>query len=125
MADDGIFATNADYLKVCGANVNSTYSATAYTDVYSLMAEAYINDICKFNFSTGTNYSSLTTGVKEILKRWATALVAQYIIMADMSGFPRLLEAQTRLSWLNDVAQGCENLMKEEAQDVVSFVRGI
>ena len=121
MADNGIFATNADYLKVIGENVNATYSAVAYTDLYSLMAEAHINDVCKYNFSATGVYAALTSGVKEILQRWVTALVAQYVIMADMTG-SQLAELQTRLSWLNDVAQQCEKLMSSESMDLVNWV---
>ena len=121
MADDGIFATNAQVLKYAGANVDSTYSAVAYTDVYLLLAEAYINMKCETNYSATGVFAALTTGKAEILTLWSCALAGINVISANMTG-SQLAELQTRVSILNDIAQSCEKMMTEEAQDKVNFL---
>ena len=114
MADDGIFATNAEVLRKAGANASATSSAVAYTDQYLAEVESLINTVCRYNFSD--NYATLNADVKSILKEIATDLAAIYVINYDMSSIvtaSSLIEAEDRIVVLRDAALRGLSLLKD------------
>jgi len=121
MADTGIFATTQEVQDAVGANANATYNAEAYINRFIAINEAYINMVCKFNYSAPGVFAALTAGKAKILTKWAVALTASDVIKADMSG-AQLAQLQTRLSFLNDVSGKCERLMIEGTKDSVDYL---
>lgn len=109
MSDTGIFVTTAEVQRKVGANISSVANVEAYINQFVAEAEAYINAVCRVNFST--LYSTLNAYTKSILKKWAGAIAAMSVINFDMSGFSRLLEAQTRLNVLSYEADNCQELL--------------
>jgi hypothetical protein len=120
MADTGIFATTSEVQAKVGANSSATYNAEAYINKYMTEAESYINSVCCFNFSDA--YATLNVDVKGLLKEAASNIAAMYVIQADMSGFPSLREAETRLDVLNNRIEKALSQLKEKA--VIGFIRG-
>ena len=98
MADDGIFATNAEVLRKVGENASATSKAVAYTDQYLTEAEAFINTYTRYNWSDA--YGALDVDVKGMLKEAASNLAACYVIQYDMFGYTQLEEAQTMINFL-------------------------
>lgn len=114
MADEGTFATTAEIQRKVGANASSTANVEAYTNHFIKEAEAFINTYCNFDFRTA--YSGLSAGKKEVLKKCASAMAAMSVINYDMTGFSRLLEAQTRLNVLQNEVDMCLKLLKDDTQ---------
>lgn len=95
MAEEGTLCNNADVLKKAGANANSTATAEAYTNVFIKEAEGYICAITGYDWKT--NYATLSTVGKELLRDIASSLAAIKAINYDMSGFTSRTEAQTMI----------------------------
>jgi len=91
MAEEGTLCINADVLKKAGLNHNTTYSAEAYTNVYIKLAEGKICLDTRYDWVT--NYSSVSTIGKEILREAVSCLTAIDVINADMSGYTSRQEA--------------------------------
>ena len=100
MADDGIFATNAEIARKAGANASAVSVAVAYTDDFIAQAESEINALTRVNWSD--LYAGLDADVKAILKEAGTNLAAMYVISYDMSNFSSRQEATTMLDLLRD-----------------------
>ena len=116
MADDGIFATNAQIEMKCGANCSATSKAVGYTDVYSLQVESFINIVTRYNWSDA--YAALNADVKHLLSEVATNLIAIYVIQYDMSGFTSRVEAEDMINILRDAAlRGLALLRDKKTQD--------
>jgi hypothetical protein len=98
MAEAGTLAINADILKKAGANHNTTYSADVYTNVYILLAEGKICLDTRYDWVT--NYASISTIGKEILREAVACYTAIDVINADMSGFTSRQEALTMVNIL-------------------------
>ena len=103
MADDGIFATNAEIERKAGANASAVSVAVAYTDDYIAQAESKINCMTRFNWSDA--YAGLDADVKSILKEAGSNLAAIYVIQYDMSGFTSNIEAEDMITILRDQFQ--------------------
>lgn len=98
MAEEGTLCTNADVLKYSGADASSTSSAEAYTNVYIKSAEAFI---CMYTtYDWVTNYSSLSTIGKELLREATACLAAMPVIAYDIPQFNLSATAQTMLDFL-------------------------
>lgn len=112
MVEAGTLCINADVEKMSGANGSSTSDAEAYTNVYIKEAEGYISAICRYDWVT--NYSSVSTIGKEILRECAACLAAISVIRYDMSGFSSRAEAQTMITSLYSRAVDCLNVLKDD-----------
>lgn len=91
MAEAGTLAVNADVVEEAGANANSTYTAEAYTNKYIKKAEGKICLDTRYDWVT--NYASVSTIGKEVLRQAVSCLAAIKCINADMSGFTSRQEA--------------------------------
>jgi len=112
MADDGIFATNAQIEMKCGANCSATSKAVGYTDVYISQVESFINTVTRYNWSDA--YAGLNVDVKAMLQECATNLVAIYVIQYDMSGFTSRVEAEDMINILRDAALRTLALLRDK-----------
>ena len=91
MTEAGVLAVNADVKEEAGVNANATYTAEAYTNKYIKKAEGKICLDTRYDWVT--NYSSVSTIGKEILRQAVSCLAAIKCINADMSGFTTRQEA--------------------------------
>lgn len=98
MAEEGTLCINADVGKLAGENASATASAEAYTNFYIKKAEGVISSISRYDYVT--NYSSLSTITKEILREAAASLAAIDVISYDMSGFTSRIEAEDMINIL-------------------------
>lgn len=98
MVEAGTLATNSNVVYYAGANVSSTYSAEAYTNVYIKAAEGAICAETRYDWVT--NYSSVSTIGKEALRLATASLAAISVINADMSGIDTRQEALIRVNIL-------------------------
>ena len=112
MADDGVFATNAQIGYKAGAGKSAVSSATAYTDFYILQAESFINAVTRYNWSD--NYATLNVDVKFLLQEAASNIAAMYVIQYDMSGFANIEHVKLMLDLLWGRADLCINLLKDQ-----------
>lgn len=91
MAEAGTLAINADVEKYAGANSSATSTAEAYTNVYIKEAEGLL--CTKARYDWVTNYASISTIGKEILRDAVASYAAVKAISYDMSGFTSRQEA--------------------------------
>ena len=91
MAEAGTLAINDNVLKKAGAKHNVTYSAEAYTNVYIKLAEGMLCLDTRYDWVT--NYASVSTIGKEILRDAVACYAAIDVINADMSGYTSRQEA--------------------------------
>lgn len=91
MAEEGTLCTNADVAEEAGAKANPTYTAEAYTNKYIKKAEGKLCLDTRYDWVT--NYASVSTIGKEILRQAVSCLAAVKCINADMSGFISRQEA--------------------------------
>ena len=87
----GTLCINADVVKKAGANASAVSVATTYTDVCILEAEGKICLDTRYDWVT--NYASVSTIGKEILREAVSCLSAIDVINYDMSGFTSRQEA--------------------------------
>jgi len=121
------YALATEMVYKAGANVNSTYSAAAYTLAFGLMAESVINTESGYNWSDWyTAYSATYPDVVHLLVDAASNLGAIYIINADMSGFTNIQEAVSRINTLYQMYQNDIRLLKDQkARDFVRLGGGV
>ena len=112
MADDGVFATNAEVVRKAGAGADATATAVAYTDDYLAQVEGFINIVTRNNWSDA--YGALNVDVKGILKEAATNLAAIYVIQYNMRDYTSRYEAETMCDILRDGAMRCLSLLKDK-----------
>jgi hypothetical protein len=91
MTEEGTLAINADVLKEAGEGVSATSTAEAYTNYYIKKAEGKICLDTRYDWVT--NYSSVSTIGKEILREAVACYAAVAAINYDMSGFTSRQEA--------------------------------
>lgn len=91
MAEAGTLCTNANVTQEAGANHNTTYSTEAYTNVYILKAEGKICLDTRYDWVT--NYASVSTIGREVLREAVSCYTAIIVISQDMSGFTSREEA--------------------------------
>lgn len=91
MAEQGTLAINADVAKKAGLYANATSAAEAYTNVYIKEAEGKICLDTRYDWVT--NYASVSTIGKEVLREAVSCLAAIDVINYDMSGYTSRQEA--------------------------------
>ena len=111
MADLGVFTKNADIQARAGGGADATAKATAATDVYVQDIESYICAIT--NYDWVTNYGSLATLTKLILKDCGACLCAAYVVNAEMNGYTSLEYAIQTINFCWARADKCISLLKE------------
>jgi len=95
-----------------GANANSTIIASgAALEKWSDQAEGRI--VTESRRDWVDSYSSVDSGVKEILSDVCSSLIAKQIISYDMSGFTSMREAETMLDVNDDVILRCMATLKD------------
>lgn len=91
MTEAGTLCTNGNVGYKAGANASATSKAEAYTNVYIKMAEGQICLDTRYDWVT--NYASVSTIGKEILRDAVSCLAACDVINYDMSGYTSRQEA--------------------------------
>lgn len=91
MVEAGTLCTNANVQYEAGANASATSKVEAYTNVYILKAEGKICLDTRYDWVT--NYASVSTIGKEILREAVSCYAAIAVINYDMSGFTTRQEA--------------------------------
>ena len=115
------FCTSGAMVRKAGLNANSTITASGSAlSEWSSHAEALICNNTRYNFIS--NYSSLTSGIKEILGDVASSLGAMQIINYDMSGYTSRTEAETMLDIQRDFAERGLALLKDKNRE--DFIKG-
>lgn len=112
MAEEGTLCINADVLKKAGANASTTATAEAYTNVFIKMAEAQLSSSARYDWVT--NYSSVSTIGKQILKDAASSYAAVLAINYNMSGFASRQESLTMVNILWAGFQKCVTLLEKD-----------
>lgn len=112
MAEEGTLCINADVLKKAGARASSTSSAEAYTNVYIKMAEGQLSSAARYDWVT--NYSSVSTIGKAILRDAASSYAAVCVINYDMSGYLSRTESLTMVNILWAGFQKCIALLEKD-----------
>jgi hypothetical protein len=85
MAEEGTLCINADVLKKAGVQASSTSTAESYTNVYIKQAEGQLSTSARYDWVT--NYSSVSTQGKNILRDAASAYAAFMAVEYDPRGF--------------------------------------
>jgi hypothetical protein len=98
MAELGTLAVNADVVEEAGLYANATYTAEAYTNKYIKKAEGKICLDTRYDWVT--NYASVSTIGKEILREAVSCYAAIHCIKQDMSGYTSRQEALTVINVL-------------------------
>jgi len=98
MAEEGTLAINDNIVKEAGAKQNTVYSAEAFTNYYIKKAEGKICLDTRYDWVT--NYASVSTIGKEILREAVSCLAAISVINNDMSGYTSRQEALNMLNVL-------------------------
>lgn len=85
MVEAGTLCTNGDVAKLAGANTSTVSVAEAYTNVFIKMAEGDLCESARYDWVT--NYASISTIGKEILRKATAACAAVMVLNYDMSGY--------------------------------------
>lgn len=91
MADEGTLCTTANVQYEAGANASATSNVEGYINVYVKKAEGKICMDTRYDWVT--NYSSVSTIGKEVLREAVSCYAAIAVINYDMSGFTSRQEA--------------------------------
>lgn len=98
MVEAGTLCTNSNVQYEAGANASATSKAEAYTNVYIKLAEGKLCLDTRYDWVT--NYASISTIGKEILREAVSCYAAIAVINYDMSGFTSRQEALTMVNIL-------------------------
>jgi len=112
MTYSGIFCTEAEMQFKAGENVDVTGDIEANHNQIAAEVEAYINCLCKHNFSD--NYSNLNDDLKKILSEAASNMCAIYLIQYNMAGYTTRIEAENMINMLWARFNQCLELLKDE-----------
>jgi hypothetical protein len=112
MAEAGTLAINADVVKKAGAKVSTVSIAEAYTNVYIKEAQGLICTISRYDWVT--NYASVSTIGKEILRDATASYAAVKAINYDMSGFTSRQEVLIMVNLLWSCFMETYQLLKKE-----------
>jgi hypothetical protein len=91
MTEAGTLCNAMDVIRKAGINANGTIASEAYTNIYIKEAEGKICLDTRYDWVT--NYASISTIGKEILREATASLTAIDVINDDMSGFTSRQEA--------------------------------
>ena len=86
MADIGIYCKNAGIQGKAGLGASAVSKLTAWTDLYVLGVENYINFLVKKKITTAI-YNALSADTKYLLMDTAENLMAIYVINYDYTGY--------------------------------------
>lgn len=112
MAEAGTLCTNSNVKYKAGVNASAVSIAEAYTNVYILLAEAQLSASARYNWVS--NYASVSTIGREILRDAASSYAAVQAINYDMSGFTSRQEALTMINILWAGFQKCITLLEKD-----------
>lgn len=112
MAEEGTLAINQDVLDSAGEGANSTYTAEAYTNRYIKRAEGFICAQARYDYVT--NYSSVSTIGKELLREATASMAAIAVIKQDMSGYTSRTEAQVMIDVLYATVVEVVNILRDD-----------
>jgi hypothetical protein len=91
MTEAGTLCTSDDVIRRSGINANGTIASMAYTNDYIKTAEGKVCLDTRYDWVT--NYASVSTIGKEILREATSCKAAVDVINDDMSGFTSRQEA--------------------------------
>lgn len=111
MVEAGTLCINADVLKKAGVNASSTSTAEAYTNVYIKEAEGQICAAARYDYVT--NYTSVSTIGKEILRDAASSYAAVLAMNYDTTNYTKN-EALTMINILWAGFQKCIALLEKD-----------
>ena len=111
MADEGTFTKSADIIVRCGTFA-ATASAVGQTDKFVQDVEAYICDETRYDWVT--NYGTLGTKTKLILKEVGACICAMYAISVSLSEFSGR-NGETLLDFLHYRALKGMDVLRETA----------
>jgi len=89
-----------DVIMKQGSGVSASGANTTHITDWIEQAEGYVCARSRYDYVT--NYASLSTNCKEILKVAVSNLAAMWSIQFDMSGYASRVEAETMLDVLRD-----------------------
>ena len=113
MTEEGTLCGQADVAKYAGADASTTSVAEAYTNVYIQCAEGFI---CMYTaYDWVTNYTSVSTIGKELLREATACLAAMAVINYDIKQFNLSSTAQTMLDFLYSRAIDIMKRLSEES----------
>jgi hypothetical protein len=112
MAEAGTLCTNSNVAYKAGTSASATSTAEEYTNVYILLAEAQLCASARYDWVT--NYASISTIGKEILRDAASSYAAVLAINYDMSGFTSRQEALMMINILWAGYQKIINLLEKD-----------
>lgn len=112
MAEEGTLAINADVLKKAGAFASSTSTAEAYTNAYIKLAEGQLCLSTRYDWVT--NYSSVSTIGKQILRDAASSYAALLALGYNPTGFSNPQEYSFHVNLLWAGYQKIINLMEKD-----------
>lgn len=98
MAELGTLCTNGDVAKLAGEKASATSAAEAYTNVYIKMAEGLLSSSARYDWVT--NYASVSTIGKEILRNAVASFSAVMVMNYTMKGYTNTQEALTMINIL-------------------------
>jgi len=117
MADDGLWATNAQMIARAGLNANATATAVGWTDLRALEAESMINTESEYIW-TAAIFAALDSGVKSLLTTAEACLVALAIIDYDPNSW-NLETANFKRNSLWTLYDRCIKLLREVDQSQI------
>jgi len=112
MAEEGTLCTNGNVTYLAGADASATSTAEAYTNFYIKLAEGKLSSAARYDWVT--NYASVSTIGKEILRDAAASYAAVKAINYDMSNFTSRQEALTMVNILWAAFQETIDLLKKD-----------
>ena len=116
-------ATSGAVLRKCGINVPSHFSganAEANINPIILEAEAYLNDISRYNWIS--NWSSLNSGAALLGQEFVASIAAIEIIKYDMNSYTTRVEAEDMINVLAWRVHQIENHLRD--QNTMSYIAG-
>lgn len=111
MTEAGTLAINADVLKLAGTRASTVSTAEAYTNVYIKMAEGQLSTSARYNWVS--NYASVSTIGREILRNAAAAFAAFMAVDYDPRGY-LTNEYNSKLNTLWAMFQKVINLFEKD-----------
>ena len=99
MVEAGTLCINADVIRKAGAGVSTTGISEAYTNVFIVDAEAYINLLCGYDFVN--NFGTLDTNTLSALREATSCLAGIYAAQFDSTGYGglRIWENVININW--------------------------
>lgn len=119
MAFTGTFCDEAEIEAKEGANVSASVTEAMH-NYWVAEIEAYVNNLCRYDFKT--NYSSLSANVKQLLNLIASNYCAIMGISYDMSGYTSRIEAENMINILMYNMNSAMDLIKD--QKTVTYMDG-